>query len=58
MQSTAEFPGATLVILQDARAMQATDGANMLRHAATSLVRMIVHLLHVERVTIGHTTAG
>ena len=58
MRSTADFPCATLVILQDARTMQATDGANMLRQAATSLSRMIVRLLHVERVTIGHTTAG
>ena len=38
--------------------MQATDGGNMIRRGATSLSRAIVRLLHVERVTVGHTTVG
>ena len=58
MTFKAESSCATLVILQDARTMQAVDGAAMIRRAATSLSRTIVRLLHVERVTIGHTTAG
>ncbi len=58
MRSKADFPCDTLVILQDARTMQAMDGANMIRRAATSLSRSIVRLLHVERFTIGHTTVG
>ena len=58
MQSEAKFPCATLALLQDARAMQTTNGADMIRQAATSLSRSIVRLLHVQRVTVGHPTAG
>ena len=51
-------PRAALAILQDARTMQATNGAAMIRLAASSVSRSITRLLHVQRVAIGHTTVG
>ena len=51
-------PRAALAILQDARTMQATNGAAMIRQAVSSVLRSITRLLHVQRVAIGHTTVG
>ena len=57
MKFEAKLPCATLVILQDARAMQATGGARMIRQAARSLSRAIPRLFHAQRVTARHTPA-
>ena len=47
-----------LVVLGEARAMQANEGARMIRAASKAFSKAIARVLHVQQIAVGHTTAG